>query len=45
MGGGREMSDVAAIIWIALAVYVFCGMRKWNKRFAELYEELKWEVE
>lgn len=36
-----SMSDIASIIWIALAVYVFCGMRKWNKRFAELYEELR----
>ena len=40
-----SMSDIASIIWISLAVYVFCGMRKWNKRFAELYEELKGEVE
>lgn len=38
------MSDVAATIWIALAVYVFCGMQKWNERFGELYEELKREV-
>lgn len=39
------MSDIAAIIWIALAVYRFCDMQKWNKRFSELYEELKREVE
>lgn len=38
------MSDVAATIWIALAVYAFCGMQKWNERFRELYEELKREV-
>ena len=37
------MSDIAGIIWIALAVYVFCGVRKWNKRFAELLDELKEE--
>ena len=40
-----SMSDVAAIIWIALAVYRFYDIRKWSRRFAELYEELKWEVE
>lgn len=40
-----SMSDIASIIWIALAMYVFCGMRKWNKRFSELYDELKWEME
>ena len=38
------MENIASIIWIALAVYVFCGMRKWNERFRELYEELKREV-
>lgn len=40
-----SMSDIAAIIWIVLAVYIFCGMRKWNERFSELYDELKREVE
>nr|DAL54822.1 MAG TPA_asm: protein of unknown function (DUF4248) [Caudoviricetes sp.] len=36
-----SMSDIASIIWIALAVYVFCGVREWNRRFTELLEELK----
>lgn len=40
-----SMSDIASIIWIALAVYVFCGVREWNRRLSELYEELKREVE
>ena len=39
-----SMSDIASIIWIALAVYVFCGMRKWNEKFSNLYDELKGEM-
>ena len=31
--------------WIVLGVYCFFGIRKWNKRFSELYDELKCEVE
>lgn len=36
---------VTALLWIVLGVYCFFGLRKWNKRFSELYDELKWEVE
>lgn len=32
---------IAAIIWMALAVYIFCGARKRNKRLNEVLDELK----
>lgn len=39
------LQNFASGLWFALGVYGFCSLRKWNKRFNELYEELKWEVE
>lgn len=42
---GNLMQYIATCLWFALGVYGFCSLRKWNKRFNELYEELKWEVE
>ena len=48
-GGGGVMENllqnIASGLWIVLGVYCFFGLRKWNKRFSELYDELKWEVE
>ena len=48
-GGGGVMENLlqnfASGLWIVLGVYCFFGLRKWNKRFSELYDELKWEVE
>lgn len=38
------MQNIASGLWIALGVYCFFGLRKWNKRFSELYDELKHEV-
>lgn len=35
------LQDIASGLWIVLGVYRFFGLRKWNKRFAELYEELR----
>lgn len=35
----------ASGLWIVLGVYCFFGLKKWNKRFSELYDELKREVE
>ena len=50
--GGRRWSDmenllgnIAGGLWIVLGVYCFFGLRKWNKRFSELYDELKGGVE
>ena len=48
MGGGvmeNLLQNFASGLWIVLGVYCFFELRKWNKRFSELYDELKWEVE
>lgn len=37
--------NIASGLWIVLGVYCFLGLRMWNKRFSELYDELKEEVE
>ena len=39
------LQNIASWMWIVLGVYCFFGLRMWNKRFRELYDELKWEVE
>ena len=39
------LQNIASGLWIVLGVYCFFGLRKWNKRFSELYDELKREVE
>ena len=47
-GGGvmaTILQNIASGLWIVLGVYCFFGLRKWNKRFSELYDELKGEVE
>ena len=36
---------VAAGVWLILAFILFRDLRKWNKRFQELYDELKKEVD
>ena len=39
------LQNFASGLWIVLGVYCFFGLRKWNKRFSKLYDELKEEVE
>ena len=39
------LQNFASGLWSGLGVYCFCGLRKWNKRFSKLYDELKEEVE
>lgn len=39
------LQNFASGLWIVLGVYCFFRLRKWNKRFSELYDELKEEVE
>ena len=39
------LQNIASGLWIVLGVYSFFGLRKWYKRFSELYDELKREVE
>ena len=38
------LQNIASGLWIVLGVYCFFGLRKWNKRFSELYDELKHEM-
>lgn len=38
------LESVDAILWLLLALIRFRDLRKWNKRFQELYDELKKEV-
>lgn len=39
------LQNIASGLWIVLGVYRFFGLRMWNKRFDELYDELKGDVE
>ena len=39
------LQNIASGLWIVFGVYSFFWLRKWNKRFSELYDELKREVE
>ena len=38
-------SLIATALWIALAIYGFAFLRKWNKRFSELHEAFKKDME
>ena len=38
------LQNFASGLWIVLGVYCFLELRKWNKRFSELYDELKEEM-
>ena len=37
---GETLQLVASLEWIALGIIVFVKLRKWNKRFSELHDEL-----
>jgi hypothetical protein len=37
--------NIASGLWIVLGVCFFFGLRKWGKRFGELYEKMKEELE
>lgn len=39
------LQNIASVLWIVLGVCFFFRLRKWDKRFSELYDELKREVE
>lgn len=39
------LRNFASGLWIVLGVYCFFGLREWNKRSSELYDELKRSVE
>lgn len=34
------MVNIASGLWIVLGVVIICRLRKWNKLFQELYDEL-----
>ena len=38
------LQNIASVLWIVLGVCFFFGLRKWNKRFSELHDELKEEI-
>ena len=38
-------ATIAAVMWMALAVSGFVTLRKWNRRFQELYEKFSREME
>ena len=38
------LQNIASILWIVLGVCFFFGLRKWSKRFNELYDEMKEEI-
>jgi len=31
---------IVSIEWLVLGIVLFCGMRSWNRRFTQLYNEL-----
>lgn len=35
------LQNIASGLWIVFGVYCFFWIRMWNKRFSELYGELK----
>lgn len=37
--------NIASVLWIVLGVCFFFGLRKWSKRFSELYDKMKKELE
>ena len=37
---GDILQLVASMEWIALGIIFFVKLRKWNKRFSELHDEL-----
>lgn len=39
------LQNIASGLWIVLGVYCFFELRRWNKRFSKLYDELEREVE
>ena len=41
----KWLQNIASGLWIVLGVYCFLGLRKWGKRFSELYEKMKEELE
>lgn len=39
------LTTIAAIEWIALGLLVLWKLKKWNKEFQDLYDDLKEDME
>ena len=39
------LQNITCIAWLILAVKTFIGVRRWNKSFSELYDELRRQIE
>lgn len=39
------MTIIAAVEWIALGLHVLWKLKKWNKAFQDLYDDLKENME
>lgn len=39
------IKPIASGLWIVIGIQVLAWLKHWNKKFSDLYDELKWEVE
>lgn len=39
------IKPIASGLWIVIGIQVLARLKHWNKKFSDLYDELKWEVE
>ncbi len=44
-GMAEILQNIAYAAWLVLAALVFVGLRRWNRRFSDLYDELKEQIE
>ena len=45
MSIGDIATTVSAVLWMALAVYGFCVVHKWDVKFGELHESVLRDME
>lgn len=38
------LEGIDAVLWLVLVLLCFNDLRRWNRRFQELYEELKEKI-
>ena len=39
------LQNISSIVWLALAIVFYVRLRRWNKRFETLYDELREKIE
>ena len=39
------LQDIASGLWIVIGIQAIVWLKRWNKKFSDLYDELKWEME